>query len=85
MNNNIELRDWFAGMALQGICVNTGRNRFNFDRPKDLADKSYEIADAMMNARKKPNAETIEAMQELEDGKGSKYKSVDEFMEVGDD
>ena len=44
-----DLRDWYAGLAMQGIL--TG---FSGDFPLEpelLADRSYEIADAMMEAR----------------------------------
>jgi len=42
------LRDWFAGQALAGICVGV-------DDPNEpwIAQKAYQIADAMMEARKK--------------------------------
>jgi hypothetical protein len=46
------LRDWFAGQALSNLdCL--GRHQIKFD-----AEKAYEIADAMLEARKKekPNA-----------------------------
>lgn len=45
-----ELLDHFAGLAMQGLCVNTGRNGFN--RPDTIAKQSYEIAKAMLKARK---------------------------------
>lgn len=48
----IELRDWFAAGALQGMLAswekgNTGR-LFNFDA---LADDAYAAADAMLKQR----------------------------------
>lgn len=44
------LRDWFAGMALQGIMGNT----LAFSQMKDdqIASCSYQAADAMLAARK---------------------------------
>lgn len=45
---NIALRDWFAGMALQGMCSITG---IDFGGPDGAAKVSYLMADAMMKAR----------------------------------
>jgi len=45
------LRDEFANSAMQGICVNAGRNRFDLDNGKEIATKAYEIADAMLKQR----------------------------------
>lgn len=45
--NNIELRDWFAGMALQGMLANGS----TCDDVK-LAGYSFGVADAMLAARK---------------------------------
>lgn len=47
----MSIRDWFAGRALQGLLV---RARWDEDQelPK-LAGWSYQIADAMLEARKK--------------------------------
>jgi len=45
-----DLRDWYAGLAMQGIL-----NSFNGDFPLEpelMAERSYELADAMMEARK---------------------------------
>lgn len=46
------LRDHYAGLAMQGICVNAGRNKFDVDQADDIASYSYQIADAMLKARK---------------------------------
>ena len=50
---NRDLRDKFAGQAMQGLCVNVGRNSYHQDKPDELAKDSYKIADAMMEARKR--------------------------------
>ena len=49
----MELRDWFAGLALQGM-LSTKRGEFvPLIEQKELASCSYSIADAMMAAREK--------------------------------
>jgi len=45
----MDLRDWFAGMALQGVVVDG-----YCDFPELAANHAYKIADAMMEQRKKP-------------------------------
>ena len=45
-----DLRDWYAGLAMQGI-MNSFKGDFPLE-PELLADRSYELADAMMEARK---------------------------------
>jgi hypothetical protein len=45
-----DLRDWYAGLAMQGI-LNSFKGDFPLE-PELLADRSYELADAMMEARK---------------------------------
>lgn len=50
----MDLRDWFAGQALNGviaIMVEDARN--SKVSIKDYTEKAYVIADAMMEARKK--------------------------------
>jgi hypothetical protein len=47
------LRDVFAKAALEGICVNVGRNGFGFHEPNKIATECYSLADAMIKARKK--------------------------------
>lgn len=53
--DNIELRDWFAGMALQGELAaqdfEYGMTWTHFEA--GVAKRAYEIADAMMAARAK--------------------------------
>lgn len=53
----IELRDWFAGMALQGLAgptiTDAARQRVKPENvPPQLAIGCYAIADAMIAARK---------------------------------
>ena len=48
-NEGMTLRDYFAAKAIQGACANS----INKDvYTPDLAEWSYEVADAMMEARK---------------------------------
>jgi len=42
-----DLRDWFAGMALQGLLASDVEDTINV-----FAAKSYELADLMMKQRK---------------------------------
>jgi hypothetical protein len=60
-SEGMELRDWFAGMALQGILPDAFQEApLNYPEGK-LADTwsaiAYEIADAMMKARKEVSHE----------------------------
>ena len=52
-----DLRDWFAGQALVGILPSTdnesGRSAFTETEPDWIAQKAYELADAMLEARKR--------------------------------
>jgi hypothetical protein len=45
----MDLRDYFAAKAMQGICANSEANREWTE--KDVAEFSYRQADAMMKAR----------------------------------
>lgn len=47
--NGVTLRDWFAGQALAGICAHNDTWGLT-DAP--LAKAAYQIADAMLSARK---------------------------------
>lgn len=47
--DKMTLRDWFAGMALQGICASMPRE---IENGWELVKKTYEVADAMIEARK---------------------------------
>ena len=44
--SGMSLRDWFAGMALEGYISNSGS-------PMSVAKDAYDIADAMIEVRKK--------------------------------
>ena len=46
----MSLRDWFAGQALAGLC--TKENCLHPEDLKNLSQKSYEIANAMIEKRK---------------------------------
>lgn len=46
--NGMSLRDWFAGMALQGALACPG----NSGKFADFASDAYQYADAMLAARK---------------------------------
>lgn len=47
----MNLRDWFAGQALQGE-LSCQRSDYEWNDAKKLAELSYKIADAMIEARK---------------------------------
>jgi hypothetical protein len=51
--DGMTLKDYFAAKALQGICVNVGRNGFYFANPEIIAKQCYELADAMLIERSK--------------------------------
>lgn len=56
MNNNIDLRDWYAGMTLIAqILANYPDNLTEHDLPT-LADSCYKMADVMMERRLKNEA-----------------------------
>ena len=50
VNEGMSLRDWFAGMALQGYASNPDAN---CTVPDKLAEWAYADADAMLKARDK--------------------------------
>jgi hypothetical protein len=52
-DSGMSLRDYFAAKALQGICVNSGRNGYELDGEEQIAARAYLLADAMMKARGK--------------------------------
>jgi hypothetical protein len=43
-------REYFAAKAMQGICVNAGRNSHDFHDTNKIAKTSVEIADALISA-----------------------------------
>jgi len=47
----MSLRDYFANSAMQGICVNAGRNGVNFKEHEAISIMAYNIADAMLKQR----------------------------------
>lgn len=51
-DEGMTLRDYFAAKAMQGICVNAGRNGYELDRQEQMAAGAYLLADAMLEARK---------------------------------
>lgn len=52
--SGMELRDWLAGQALQGVIITCARDTRagEIGHAAYYAERSYEIADAMMIARK---------------------------------
>jgi len=52
----MSLRDWFSGMALQGLCLNSSEMDLSQTKaPEALAIISFRIADAMIReGEKKP-------------------------------
>lgn len=46
----MSLRDWFAGMALQGYCSDRV-TLMGFQKPSDAAAMAYQFADAMIEGR----------------------------------
>jgi hypothetical protein len=49
-NNGMELRDYFAAKALQGLLCTVKNEQW---LPQDVAEVCYEVADSMMKAREK--------------------------------
>jgi hypothetical protein len=45
----LSIRDWFAGMAMQGLLSNSGEH---YGYQEGLERTAYQIADAMLEARK---------------------------------
>ena len=46
--NGLTKLEHFTALAIQGICVNAGRNGLEFHEPKDIAVKAIEIAQAAL-------------------------------------
>ena len=54
----LDLRDWFAGMAINGICASL-KPEFHLDPKISIEQVAYRIADCMLDERgKKPRANT---------------------------
>ena len=51
--NGMSLRDWFAGMALQGFCSQTNNGGEWTWGKTDAPKAAYELADAMLAEREK--------------------------------
>lgn len=51
--NGLTKREWFAGMALQVIARNISIHDFDLLLPKELAEGAFNIADAMIERRKR--------------------------------
>lgn len=49
IKDGMSLRDWFAGMALPGLCTTPAE--FSWPSGEEVAVKAYEYADAMLKAR----------------------------------
>lgn len=47
---SIDLRDWFAGLAMQGFCVSQSGSEW---ANKTIAREAYLLADAMLKERNK--------------------------------
>lgn len=52
IETGMTLRDWFAGQVLAGLAGNDYTQPFSVLSTR-VAERAYEIADAMMEARKK--------------------------------
>ena len=54
-SEGINLRDWFAGMALQGMLARSQRYRARDGRSdwySAIAEEAYEISDALLKAKR---------------------------------
>lgn len=50
-HNGMTKREYFAAVALQGLCAHTGSYGIG-NGPADLSKRAYEIADAMLESGK---------------------------------
>jgi len=53
LRGGMSLRDWFAGMALQGICTIDRRTSPIDDTQRITARTAYQLADAMLAERER--------------------------------
>ncbi len=51
MSDGMDLRDWLAGLAMQGFVASGAYNDINFTRG-EIAEFAYKMADAMIEERK---------------------------------
>ena len=54
-SEGMELRDYFAAKAMQGMLAESGGGALH---NQDLAEFAYALADSMMKARKVPDTQT---------------------------
>lgn len=52
VRTGMSLRDYFAAQAMQGICAH--QDTWGYSKFSEMTEKCYEIADAMLAARKEP-------------------------------
>lgn len=50
--HGMSLRDWFAGQIANGMAAYSGTSGVSYG-PGDIAGRSYELADAMLAARRR--------------------------------
>lgn len=55
-NEGMSLRDWFAGMALQGLCLGCCAHYTKGPCNSAIVERSYILADAMLAEREKSDA-----------------------------
>lgn len=56
LQEGMDLRDWFAGMALQGFLASDRRT-------PDVSKEAYRYADAMMEARKMTTKDRLDRIE----------------------
>lgn len=54
-NGGMTLRDWFAGQALTGLMSDPGLRPSTLAEFSHMAERLYQVADALLAAREKPN------------------------------
>ena len=52
-HEGMSLRDWFAGMALQGLTARIPPGDLGTVSIQDIGDTAYQLADAMLREREK--------------------------------